>query len=140
MPYHEFTIADITFRAVPFRNTPDNGDLTLQIYCACRHRATVNSNNDCRKLGAIIHDVNPEDNHAARPFRLEPPGEQSDFVELPARAISLRQGARKFCEAHQRSTAQYEADAQMREYRERQRSTRIAGVKAELDQLLKAVA
>ena len=139
MPYHEFTIEDITFRAVPFRNTPDNGDLTLHIYCTCRHRATVNSNSYCRKLGAIIHDVNPEDNHAALPFRLEPPGERADFVELSTRATSLQQGVREFCEAHQRRTAQYEADAQMREYRERLRSTRIAGVKAELDQLLEAV-
>lgn len=99
MPYHEFTTEDIPFRAVPFRNTPNNGDLTLHIYCTCRHCATVNSNNHCRKLGAIIHYVNPEDNHAALPFRLEPPGEQADFVELPARATSLRQGTRDLYEA-----------------------------------------
>lgn len=140
MTYNEITIEDITFRAVPFRNAPNNGDLTLDIYCTCQYCTTIFSYRDCIKLGAIIHDVNPEDNQTALTFRLEPLDEQVLFVELPTRATSLRQSIREFYEAHQRRTSQYEADEQAREYIKRQRCTRTARVNAELDQLLKAVA
>ena len=139
MAYNEITIEDITFRAVPFRNATNEGDLTLHIYCTCHHCSTIISDKDCLKLGAIIHDVNPEENQTALPFRLEPLGKQVLFVELPTRATSLRQGLREFYEAHQRRTAQYEADEQAREYIKRQRCNRTARANAELDQLLKAV-
>ena len=134
MSYREITIEDITFRAIPL----DNGQ-SLDLYCGCQYcsatkRASTPSP-EVWKLGTIAHESDPERRNPL-PFNLIPQSHRQNFVDLPTRATSYRQGIREFYEAHQRKGAQHLADQQYREHLEQQRASRTSAAQQELDQIL----
>lgn len=134
MSYREITIEDTIFRAVPY----DNGQ-RLDLYCNCQYcsatKRVITPSPEGWKLGTIAHEPDPESRNAL-PFSLIPQSDRQNFIDLPARATSYRQGIREFYEAHQRKGAQHLADQQYREYLEQQRASRTSAAQQELDQIL----